>query len=277
MSMFTTLSRSMRNLCIATVAVLLGVAAAPVAASGGNELRLEPVPSARLDQESLQRGARVFANYCLSCHSAKYMRYNRLTDIGLTEAQIRDNLMFASDKIGDTMAVAMPVREAKGWFGTVPPDLSVETRVRGTEWLYNYFLSFYRDDSAPSGWNNLVFQNVAMPHVLWTAGGVNKLVVREFESHEQAKGAALATRGVSMIAPAAGHKMELRSLETETAGTMKPEEYRAMVADLVNFMDYMSEPARNKRIQLGLVVLIYLGILFLFVYWMKREYWSDVH
>src|SRR3982750_4270771 len=134
------------------LAVLTLAAGTPVFASGGNDVRMEPPPINRLDEESLQRGARTFVNYCLNCHSAKYMRYNRLTDIGLTEAQIRDNLMFATDKVGDTMAVAMPAGQAKTWFGTTPPDLSVESRVRGPEWLYNYFLGFYRDDAAPSGW-----------------------------------------------------------------------------------------------------------------------------
>ena len=151
--------------------------AGTAAASTGNDLRLEPAPINRLDAESLQRGARTFVNYCLNCHSAKYMRYNRLTDLGLTEAQIQDNLMFATDKIGDTMTIAMPPADAKAWFGAPPPDLSVEARVRGTDWLYNYFLGFYRDDESATGWNNLVFPNVGMPHVLWGSPGSNRLVI----------------------------------------------------------------------------------------------------
>jgi len=256
---------------------LAALAVQPACASGGNDLRLEPAPINRLDEESLQRGARTFVNYCLNCHSAKYMRYNRLTDIGLTEAQIRDNLMFATDKIGDTMAVAMPGRDAKAWFGTTPPDLSVEARVRGTQWLYNYFLAFYRDESTPSGWNNLVFPNVAMPHVFWMLQGVNRLKVQSFEEHDQAQAAALAARQLVMVAPGKDHTIEVRTLVSETPGTMKPEEYRAMVADLVNFLDYMSEPAKNKRISVGIVVVVFLALLFLFAYWLKREYWTDVH
>jgi ubiquinol-cytochrome c reductase cytochrome c1 subunit len=272
----STLHSILRLLIAAALAAAASIAG-PALASGGNDVRLEPAPINRLDDESLQRGARTFVNYCLNCHSARYMRYNRLIDIGLTEAQIRDNLMFATDKIGSTMAVAMPAADAKRWFGTTPPDLSVEARVRGRDWLYNYFLAFYRDPGAPSGWNNLVFPNVAMPHVLWMQGGVNRLKVTQYEDHEKAQAAALATRGVVMTAPGAGHSVEVRTLETEAPGTMTASEYQAMVADLVNYLDWMSEPAKNKRINLGIVVLIYLALLFVFAYWMKREYWKDVH
>ena len=160
------------------VALACLVAGGTALAFGGPDLRLEPAPVHRLDDASLQRGARTFVNYCLNCHSAKYMRYNRLTDLGLTDAQIRDNLMFATDKIGETMNVAMRPADAKAWFGITPPDLTVEARVRGVDWLYNYFLAFYKDDTAPSGWNNLIFQNVAMPHVLAELGGTNRLVTK---------------------------------------------------------------------------------------------------
>ncbi|MDQ6618793.1 MAG: cytochrome c1 [Pseudomonadota bacterium] len=268
--------RMVLRLLLAVFAMNALASGAVLASGGGGDLRLEPAPIHPLDNESLQRGARTFVNYCLNCHSAKYMRYNRLTDIGLTEAQIRDNLMLATDKIGDTMTVAMS-RDSKSWFGTTPPDLSVEARVRGTEWLYNYFLTFYRDDSTPTGWNNLVYPNVAMPHVLWKLSGVNRLEVQEFEDHEKAQAAALATRATVMLAPGHNNKVEVRSLVTDTPGTLKPEEYRVFVADLVNYLDYMAEPAKTKRINIGLVVLMFLSVLFLFAYWAKREYWKDVH
>lgn len=266
-----------RSLVAAALFVVAACATGSAAASGGNDLRLEPAPINRLDEESLQRGARTFVNYCLNCHTAKYMRYNRLTDIGLTEAQIRDNLMFATDKIGDTMTVAMPAHDAKSWFGAPPPDLSVEARVRGSDWLYNYFLGFYKDDSAPSGWNNLVFPNVAMPHVLWMQGGINRLQTTEYEDHEKALAAAIAARQLAMLAPGVGHTIELRTLAADTPGTMNPQEYRAMVADLVNYLDYMGEPARSQRINVGLGSVIFLSVLFVFAYLMKREYWRDVH
>jgi ubiquinol-cytochrome c reductase cytochrome c1 subunit len=128
---------------------------------------LDPAPIEPRDLASLQAGARTFVNYCLNCHGAQYMRYNRLTDLGLTEAQIRDNLMFAADKVGETMKVAMTVKDGKAWFGVPPPDLSVIARARGGDWLYTYLRAFYRDEKTPSGWNNKVFPNVAMPHALW--------------------------------------------------------------------------------------------------------------
>ena len=128
---------------------------------------LDRAPLEPRDLVSLQAGARTFVNYCLNCHGAQYMRYNRLGDLGLTEAQIRDNLMFAAEKVGETMTVAMTVKDGKAWFGVPPPDLSVIARARGGDWLYTYLRSFHRDEKTPSGWNNRVFANVAMPHVLW--------------------------------------------------------------------------------------------------------------
>jgi len=257
----------------AFAAALSGVALA----SGGADIRMEPSQINRLDLASQQRGLRTFVNYCLNCHTAKYMRYNRLTDLGLTDAQIRDNLMFATDKIGETMTVAMRPADAKAWFGVPPPDLTVEARVRGVEWLYNYFLAFYKDDAQPSGWNNLIFPNVAMPHVLAELGGTNRLVTQEFKDHEQAQAAAIAAKGIVVLGPGKDHTYVVHTIATDTPGTLGPVEYQRMVADLVNFLDYMGEPAKNKRLRIGLVALLYLGVLFFFAYWMKREYWKDVH
>jgi len=183
-------ARGMLGVVMVALAGALCAALSSMAlASGGADVRMEPAQVNRLDLASAQRGARIFVNYCLNCHTAKYMRYNRLTDLGLTDAQIRDNLLFAGDKTGDTMTVAMRPADAKAWFGVPPPDLSVEARVRGAQWLYNYFLAFYKDDHAPSGWNNLLFPNVAMPHVLQHLGGTNQLVTREFKTHEEAQAA----------------------------------------------------------------------------------------
>src|SRR5512144_818099 len=174
---------------IASLIAALAFASGTALAAGGPELRLAPSPADPLDAASLQLGARNFVNYCLNCHGAKYMRYNRLTDLGLTEQQIAENLiltgrfqtpqggttMYVAAKPGDTMQTALSPADAKAWFGAAPPDLSVEARVRGTQWLYNYFRAFYRDDSSTTGWNNLLFPNVAMPHVLWELSGVNRL------------------------------------------------------------------------------------------------------
>jgi len=245
--------------------LILVTSFAGIACAQEEGLRLAPAPVNRLDDESLQRGARNFVNYCLTCHSAQYMRYNRLTDLGLTEAQITDNLMFATEKIGKT------------WFGNSPPDLTVEARIRGRDWLYNYLLGFYRDEKTPSGWNNLVFPNVAMPNVLWQLSGESKLVSTEYEDHEKATAAAIAVKGLSMVEPLKDHKYAMLRVAPDVPGTMTRTEYETFVTDLVNYMDYMAEPVRNARIHLGIVVLLFLGVLFAFAYALKREYWKDLH
>ncbi len=259
------------------VALAFALVAGGVHASSGPDIRLEPAPINRLDMESLQRGARDFVNYCLNCHSAKFMRYNRLTELGLTDEQIRDNLILTNAKLGDAMMVAMRPSDAKAWFGAPPPDLSVEARVRGPDWLYNYFLGFYRDEKSTTGWNNLVFNNVGMPHVLWQLQGTNRLVEKVYDDHHEAQAAALAAKRLAVTAPEKGDKFVVRTLVAETPGTMTPAQYQAFVADLVNFLDYMSEPAKNKRISYGFAVLLYFGLLFVFVYWLKREIWKDLH
>jgi ubiquinol-cytochrome c reductase cytochrome c1 subunit len=268
----------MNVICLRTLfAVLVLAAGGGAAASGGEDIRMEPSPIDRLSLESQQRGVRTFVNYCLNCHSAKYMRYNRLTDLGLTESQIRDNLMFATTKIGETMTIAMTPADARAWFGAPPPDLTVHARVRGAEWLYNYLLGFYKDDAAPSGWNNLVFPNVAMPHVLAELSGTNRLVVAEYKDHEEAQAAALAGKGIVVLGPGKNNTYVVKTLVVDTPGALTPNQYREMVADLVNYLDYMGEPMKNKRVRVGLAVLLYLCLLLGFAYWMKREYWKDVH
>ncbi len=264
---------------IANLLAALLLVAGPALASGGADLRLDPAPVHRLDTDSLQRGARNFVNYCMGCHSAKYMRFERLTDIGLTEDQIKSNLMFGTDKIGSVMSVAMTPAEAKRAFGSVPPDLSVEARVRGVDWLYNYFLSFYKDEASATGWNNLVFPNVGMPHVLWALSGTPRLVTKEFEKHEEALAAAIAVKGLVKLEPAPGGKWLMRTVQVDpqAPGSLTPIEYQGFVADLVNFMDFVAEPSKNKRISLGIVVLLYLGVLFALIYALKRSYWKDVH
>ena len=248
-------------------------------AAGGADLRMGSVDINRLDVASLQRGARNFVNYCLNCHSAKYMRYQRLTDLGIDAPMIEGNLMFASRKIGDTMTAAMTPADAKAWFGISPPDLSVEAHVRGTDWLYNYFLGFYRDDQAASGWNNLVLPNVAMPHVAWQLEGIGKLVETEYDDHEKAQGGLIAIKGLAKLEPAKDGKWIIQTVQPDpdAPGTMTPVQYELWVADLVNYLDYMAEPDRNKRIRIGIGVLIYLGVLFAFAYALKRSYWKDVH
>jgi ubiquinol-cytochrome c reductase cytochrome c1 subunit len=255
--------------------ILLLAVANGALAEGGPVL--EPAPAARLDVESLQRGAGHFVNYCLNCHSAQFMRYNRLTDLGLTEQQIKDNLMFATDKIGSPMVAAMRKADGVAWFGAPPPDLSVEARVRGKDWLYSYLLGFYRDEKSTTGWNNLVFPSVAMPHVLWQLQGTQRVVETEYEDHEKAEAAVIAAKALAVAERLPNGKYVVKTLSVDTPGTMSVVEYKKFVADLVNYLDYMAEPVRNERINIGIVVLIYLGILFVFAYALKRAYWKDVH
>ena len=244
------------------LAALLLIAPALAFAVEG-DVKLDHAPIDTHDRESLQRGAHAFVNYCLNCHSASYMRYNRLTDIGLTEQQIRDNLVFPEVKVGDLMKTAMDPRDAKEWFGAPPPDLTVVARSRsshagsGADWLYTYLRGFYRDPTRPTGWNNVVYPNVGMPHVLWQLQGEQVLK----EGKVQAE----------------GYMKTVQQLALDKPGTMKPLEYDRLVADLVNYMTYMSEPAQHDRVTIGLYALIVLSVLIGLSYALKKSYWKDVH
>ena len=266
----------MKRLSILGGIALLTVGGLALAESGAR-LMNAPEGSKFEREASLQRGARDFANYCLNCHGAQFMRYNRLTDLGLSEEQIKDNLMFATDKIGSAMTVAMSRNDASSWLGAAPPDLSVEARVRGRDWLYSYLLAFYRDDKTATGWNNVVFPSVAMPHVLWNLQGQQKLVETEYEDKEKAEAAAIAAKGLAMVEPAQGGKYVVKTLAEEVPGTLSAVEYKGFVGDLVNYLDYIAEPAKSERINIGIVVLIFLGVLFALVYSLKREYWKELH
>jgi len=223
--------------------------------AAGAELHLDKAPDRSGDVAALQRGAKVFVNYCLNCHSASYMRYNRLHDIGLSDLQIKDNLLFTADKVGEPMRISMQRADSKQWFGVAPPDLTVIARARasefgsGADWLYTYLRSFYRDDTRPTGWNNVVFANVGMPHILWELQG---------EQVMQVTG-------------------EKHTLNLAKSGKLKPEEYDALVADLVGYLKYMGEPVAGFRKNLGIAVLIALAGLLVVSYALKREFWKDIH
>ena len=208
--------------------------------------RLDRSPHDVTDLVSLQSGARLYVNYCLGCHSMQYMRYGGLTELGLTEQQIKDNLLFTADKVGEPMKGPMEPKAAKQWFGVAPPDLSVVSRSRGADWLYTYLRTFYRDPKTATGWNNAVFVNVGMPHALWTLQG-ERAYDRE--------------------------KREWREL---SKGALSQVEYDMAVRDLVNFLAYAGEPAATDRKSIGIVVLFVLGILFILTYLLKKEYWKDV-
>lgn len=238
------------------LAVLLLAPALAAASSAG--LKLDRAPVDLHDLPSLQRGAQVFVNYCLNCHSASYMRYNRLRDLGLTEQQIRDNLLLAGEKVGETMNVAMRTKDAALWFGVAPPDLTVIARSRGADWLYTYLRQFYRDPNRPTGWNNLTFPSVAMPHVLAQLQGVQVLTMEEgTDAH--------------------GHKTQIPRLQLETPGALTPVQYDQLVGDLVNYLVYMGEPAGMSRVHIGIAVLLFLAVFVVLSFLLKRAYWKDVH
>lgn len=241
--------------------VALGLVAGAQASEGG--MAWDKAPSRTNDLGALQNGAKLFANYCLNCHSAAFMRINRLTDIGLTEQQIKDNLMFTSDKIGDTMKAAIDPKLAKEWFGANPPDLTVIARAKaghggtGPDYLYTYLRTFYRDDSRPTGWNNLLFPNVGMPHALWELQGERKPI---FEEHEEHGKTVHVFKGWEQVKP----------------GLMTPEQYDNAVADLVSYMQWMAEPAQNTRVRIGVWVLLFLSVFTLIAWRLNAAYWKDV-
>ena len=219
---------------------------------------LDRAPIDPHDKFSLQHGAAIFVNQCLNCHSASMMRYGRLEDLGLTEAQIRDNLLFTGEKVGETMAASQDPKVSKAAFGVVPPDLSLIARSRSADWLYTYLRSFYRDPKSKTGWNNTLFPNVAMPHVLWELQGTQALQVNERRD------------------PNTGDVTETHKLVLERPGSMKPVEYDQYVADLVNYLVFMSEPAQTSRKMWGFVALFVLSIFFVLAYLLKHEFWKDV-
>lgn len=248
---------------IVSALVMLAVASFASANEGGPAL-LES--HANLDSKvNLQRGARTFANYCLSCHSASYMRYSRLMDdLGLSKETVEKNLMFTTDKIGNPMTVAMKPADAEQWFGVAPPDLSVVARARGADWLYSFLMSFYLDPKRPTGVNNLYFPETAMPAVLSSLQGVQ----RKVEQGEAKEGAAEAHGEGHGHGPA---------LELAVPGRLTPEQYADTVRDLVSFMVYLGEPAKLVRYKIGFWVLAFLSVLFIATYLLKKEYWKDVH
>ena len=229
-----------------------------LALAAGPKVALDRAPIDAHDKGSLQRGAQIFVNHCLNCHGATAMRYGRLTEIGLTEPQIRDNLLFTAEKVGDPMASAMAPAVAKEAFGIVPPDLSLIGRSRSPDWLYTYMRSFYRDPAAKSGWNNSVFPNVAMPHVLWSQQGDQVMVVSQRQD------------------PNTGDTHETRRLQIERPGAMTPLQYDRYVADLVNFLAYVAEPNQSKRHFWGVLVLFFLAAFIVLTLLLKQEYWKDV-
>ena len=250
----------MKKLLLSLIAAL-GLAAGAHAAGGG--MVWDKAPVNITDQASLQNGAKLFVNYCLNCHSAAFMRFNRLKDIGLTDQQIKDNLLFTTDKIGETMKAAIDPKQAAEWFGANPPDLTVVARSRagsggsGADSLYTFLRTFYRDDTKPTGWNNLAFPSVGMPHVLWQLQGERKAIFEQRESHGQTEDV---FKGWEQISP----------------GSMTPQQFDQAVGDLVNYLQWMGEPVQNTRVRIGVWVLLFLAG-FTFIAWrLNAAYWNNV-
>ena len=210
------------------------------------------------DQGSLQRGAKLYMNYCSACHSLKYLRYSRIADdLGLTEEEVMANLNFTGAKFGEPILTAMPAEGAAGWFGIVPPDLSVTSRVRGGDWIYSYLKSFYIDESRPLGWNNTVFPNASMPNVLWEMQGIQRPIHGDRD----------AATGEPTIA----------GLEVSTPGSQDGVAFDQTVRDITAFLEYAGEPAALKRQSIGVWVMLFLALLTFLAWLLKKEYWRDVH
>ena len=245
------------------IAVLALVPGLVFAAEGGFPLERAPE---RHDLASLQNGAKLFVNYCLNCHSASAMRYNRLRDLGLSEEQIKNNLLFSQDKVGGMMTTAMRPDDAKAWFGAVPPDLSVIARAKsspagtGADYLYTYLRTFYKDDTRPTGWNNMVVPNVAMPHAMWQLQGVRTAkFVEEKDPHDASKTI---------------HKFA--GFEQVASGELNSRDFDTATADLVAYLSWMAEPAQEQRKRLGVIVLLFMSV-FAFLAWrLKASYWKEV-
>lgn len=252
----------MRTIILILLAAILP--AGNAVAAGGN-VHLDHAAVDIGNQPSLQRGAKYFFNYCISCHSANFSRYNRIaSDLGLSELQVEENFIFTDSTIRDHMTVAMRPKDAKEWFGTAPPDLTLSARAKGADWLYTYLRSFYLDDTRPFGVNNTVLENASMPHVLWELQGLQEKV-----SGEAGEGHGEPGHG--------GGESGADHLEIVQPGSMSPEQFDRAVLDLVNFMVYLSEPAQVVRKQIGFWVLSFLVLLFVVTYLLKKEYWKDVH
>lgn len=247
---------------LCTLALMMGVVTSVAAAGGG--IAWDKAPNKQNDMAALQNGAKLFANYCLNCHSAAYMRFNRLKDIGLTDAQIKDNLLFTTDKIGETMKATIDPKNAKDWFGGVPPDLTLVARSRsdvskgsGSDYLYTYLRTYYRDDTKETGWNNLAFPNVGMPHVMWELQGERRPVFDTVVEH--------------------GHSTQVfKGWEQVKPGTMSPVRFDEAMADLVGYLTWMSEPVQKTRVQLGVWVLLFLTVFTVIAWRLNAAYWKDI-
>ena len=262
----------MKKITILFVAFIASLSISSFAvAAGGHGAAVDKAHVKMNDMPSLQNGAKLFVNYCLSCHSASYARYNRVAeDLGIPEALLKENLMFTTEKTGDLMKTTMPAEDSKRWFGVTPPDLTLVSRVRKPDWVYTYLRAFYIDENSPSGWNNSLFENVAMPHALYELQGVQQIVGKADKSEHNSHGST-------------GHDDEKKIIVGDTEfelvheGKLSPAEFDKAMLDLTAFLVYLAEPAQLKREKIGIFTLGFLIILMMLAYLLKKEFWRDVH
>ncbi|HTA63895.1 MAG TPA: cytochrome c1 [Xanthomonadaceae bacterium] len=255
-------------------AIVLAAAAAlaPLAASAEEGPELQEANTHLTDQASLQRGAKLFMNYCSGCHSIKFMRYSRIgDDLGLTEKEVTDNLNFTGAKYLDHINVSMKPEDATAWLGKVPPDLSLEGRLRGPDWIYTYLKSFYMDESRPSGWNNTLLPNASMPNVLWQLQGIQHPVT------EPKKKDAQGHAEICALGDYDGQCIKDLAVADGQKGQLTPEEYDQAARDISAFLQYVGEPAAMQREAYGVWVILFLAFFSFLAYLLKHEYWRDVH
>jgi ubiquinol-cytochrome c reductase cytochrome c1 subunit len=247
----TSTQNLLKRVAFATLAVVGLAGVAHAAEEGG----MEPMNIRVDDVASLQRGSRLFFNYCSGCHSLQFMRYSRIAeDLKLDEKEVQASLIFTGARIGDKATNQMPAALAAGWFGKAPPDLSLEARAKGSDWIYHYLKSFYLDPSRPVGWNNTVFPNVSMPNPLWELQGLQ-----------------VGVKGGE------GGEAKVEKLEIKTPGRVSEAQYDQDVRDITAFLTYAGEPAALKRTSMGVWVLLYLAFFTFLAWLLKHEFWKDVH
>ena len=268
----------MKNLITVLIALIVTASSVATVQAAGVAGVVDKANYNMRDMTSLQNGAKLFVNYCLSCHSAEYSRYNRVAeDLGIPEALLKENLMFTTEKVGDLMKTTMPAEDAKEWFGITPPDLTLVSRVRKPDWVYTYLRAFYQDDNSPSGWNNSLFENVAMPHSMYELQGVQRLVGKIDPDHSASSIDAHAAEGDVNSENGSLKVVGDAQFELVHAGKMTPEEFDSAMLDLTAFLVYLAEPAQLKRHRIGVFTLAFMIILMGLCYLLKKEYWRDVH
>lgn len=273
--------------------LMLAFGLSGVAMAAGSGFPLDKAPARTNDMAALQNGAKLFVNYCLNCHSASSMRYNKLKDIGLTDQQIKESLLFTGEKVGDLMNGSISAKDGKVWFGAAPPDLSVMARAKsinagpsGTDYIYTYLRTYYRDTSKATGWDNLAFPSVGMPHIMWDRQGPRELTTTVV--HQVEKDGKKAWERVTTVFDPMGYATsKVEPLANYKGGASVDHKFKALdpaksaaydsdVADIANFMQWMAEPVQQKRKQIGVWVMLFLGIFLVVAWRLNASFWKHV-